>query len=123
MELRVLGPLEAIVDGRAVPLGARKQQLVLAVLAVNAGHQVSVEQLVDELWPDDPPASAVPNVRSYAAALRRILHAMGAHGGGARVTRRGSGYVLELGDSLFDFQAFQVARANGDAASRAGRLD
>lgn len=75
MELRVLGPLEVRLDGVALPLGTPKQQVVLALLAVNAGRLVRLDDLVDELWPDAPPASAVKNVRSYAANLRRAREA------------------------------------------------
>ncbi|HEU5111293.1 MAG TPA: transcriptional regulator, partial [Micromonosporaceae bacterium] len=63
MHLRVLGPLEVRAAGDVVPLGPRKQRTVLAMLALNAGRIVSLDQLVDELWPTAPPRSAVPNVR------------------------------------------------------------
>jgi DNA-binding SARP family transcriptional activator len=80
MEFRVLGPLAAWANGVAVPLGPRKQQVVLALLAVNPNRPVAIYELVDEVWPDDPPASAVPNVRGYVNTLRRLLKsASGGH--------------------------------------------
>jgi hypothetical protein len=44
LELRPFGPVEAGVDGRPVPLGARKQRLVLAILALEANRQVPMER-------------------------------------------------------------------------------
>ena len=43
MQLRVLGPVEASVDGRPVPLGAAKQRAVLAMLALHANRTVSAD--------------------------------------------------------------------------------
>jgi hypothetical protein len=40
-------------------------------LAIHANTRVNVDALVDELWCDHPPASAVANVRGYAGGLRR----------------------------------------------------
>ncbi|MGN9908003.1 tetratricopeptide repeat protein [Phytohabitans sp. LJ34] len=54
LEVRVLGPLEARVDGAALPLGTRKQQTELVRLAVQAGRATSVEELIDERWPAKP---------------------------------------------------------------------
>jgi DNA-binding SARP family transcriptional activator len=73
MEILVLGPLEVLANGVAVPLGTRKQQTVLALLAVKANQFVGIDELVDEVWPEDPPASALANVRGYASKLRRVL--------------------------------------------------
>jgi hypothetical protein len=36
MDLQLLGPVEATVDGRPIPLGATKQRALLAMLALNA---------------------------------------------------------------------------------------
>ena len=65
LEVRALGPLEVWADGVSLPLGTPKQQAVLAMLAVRPGRVVGLEELVDELWPEAPPASAVANTRSY----------------------------------------------------------
>ena len=89
----MLGPLQVVSGGVALPLGPRKQQLVLATLAVHAGRVVGVDELVDELWPDRPPASAVSNVRTYAARLRRLLRSVDA--GGVSLDRQAGGYLLD----------------------------
>jgi DNA-binding SARP family transcriptional activator len=72
LKVRVLGPLEIRANGVALPLGTRKQQTLLAMLAIQTGRIVGLDELIDELWPSEPPASAVANTRAYAANLRRL---------------------------------------------------
>ena len=73
----VLGPLRVLRDGEPVSLGAKKQRTVLALLIARANRAVGLDDLIDEVWPDDPPESAVANVRTYAANLRREFAAAG----------------------------------------------
>ncbi|MEU1395422.1 winged helix-turn-helix domain-containing protein [Micromonospora zamorensis] len=70
MEIQLLGGPSVHLLGRKLHLGTPKQQVVFAMLAVRPGQVVTVKDLVDELWPDGPPRSAVANVRTYAANLR-----------------------------------------------------
>lgn len=100
MEIRLLGGLAVSADGDHLPLGTPKQQLVLAMLALQVGRLVTVEQLVDELWPEDPPRSAVPNIRSYAGNLRRSLDAV--RGGRAALVREHGGYRLHVDEGQVD---------------------
>jgi DNA-binding SARP family transcriptional activator len=72
MEFRILGPLEVIVDGEAVPLGGWRQQAVLAALLVNAGTPLPRSSLCRNVW-HDPPPSAGPNLRTYLQRLRSAL--------------------------------------------------
>ena len=113
----MLGPLEAYADG-AVPLGPRKQQSVLALLALSAGRAVGMDDLVDELWPERPPPSAVANVRGYAGRLRRLLASY--EPGEDRLTRQGSGYLLRLEPDELDLSTFAAEVAHGREALRRG---
>jgi DNA-binding SARP family transcriptional activator len=74
MDLRVLGRMEALRSGTTVSLGPPKQRLALAALVLHAGHPVSADSLIDQLWPRRPPASAKQNVHLY---ICRIRHALG----------------------------------------------
>jgi DNA-binding SARP family transcriptional activator len=58
IDFRLLGPLEALVEGEPVALGAPKQRALLAQLLLRANEAVPVERLVDALWPEAPPVSA-----------------------------------------------------------------
>lgn len=49
VEFRLLGPLEAVVDGVSVTLGPPQQRALLALLLLNANELVSRDRIVDEL--------------------------------------------------------------------------
>jgi len=48
VELSLLGPVEALVDGEIVALGGRKQLTVLARLAINVGRHADSAQLQND---------------------------------------------------------------------------
>src|SRR3954451_5229755 len=73
IEFDVLGPLAVRRDARAVPLGAGKRAVLLALLLVDAGRPVSRDHLVDELWGDHPPETAVTALQGLVSQLRRLL--------------------------------------------------
>ena len=72
-KLRILGPTQLWVAGRQLDLGPVKQRTVLAALLVDAGRAVSVETLIDRVWPDGPPSGVRSGLYSYIAKLRRVL--------------------------------------------------
>jgi hypothetical protein len=55
----VLGPLVVWTGDESARVGGTKQRLVLAALLLGHGRPVSTDQLVDTVWPDRPPRSAV----------------------------------------------------------------
>jgi DNA-binding SARP family transcriptional activator len=63
LEIRILGRVDALVDGQSLPLGGSKQRAVLALLALRANRTVSADELIDGLWAERPPASAAKNVQ------------------------------------------------------------
>ena len=71
VEIRVLGRVDAIVDGRSLPVKGGKQRAVLAMLALRANRAVAAGELIDGLWGDRPPASAAKNVQYYVSQLRK----------------------------------------------------
>ncbi|MFF3438300.1 BTAD domain-containing putative transcriptional regulator [Streptosporangium sp. NPDC002721] len=70
---RVLGQLEAYVDGEPVDLGGPRPRLLLARLIFARGATVSVDVLLDSLYGEDQPARALGTLHSYISNLRRIL--------------------------------------------------
>ena len=110
MDVKILGPVEATVDGRAISLAGRKPRALLAILALNAGSAVSAERLIDGLWGDQPPASANKLVQLYVSQLRKALADCG--DGAAIVTRR-NGYELRVGPDAVDVGRFERLVASG----------
>ncbi len=69
----LLGPFEVLRDGESLALGGRRQRAILAMLACEPGHAVSVERLVDGVWGDPAPPGVVTSVQSYIFHLRQVL--------------------------------------------------
>ncbi len=80
MRFSLLGPLTARIDGREVPLGPRKQRLVLATLLARPNTPVPVDVLTDVVWPDDPPRTARKNLQVYVSAARALIGPAGSDG-------------------------------------------
>jgi len=119
VEIRVLGGVDALVDGRALPLKGSKQRAVLAMLALRANRTVSAGELIDGLWGEDPPESAAKNVQLYVSQLRKALDT---DGSGARIVTHGRGYELQLPEDAVDATRFErlVEEAAREPASAAG---
>ncbi|NIK58227.1 AfsR/SARP family transcriptional regulator [Kribbella shirazensis] len=117
MEFRILGPLEIVVDGRTLPTPAPRLCALLAILLLRPHRVVSVDELIDGLWPDGAPQPANPTatVHTYVRRLRDIV--------GADVLQtRGRGYLLAAEPT--DLVAFRsdLAAAAADPAQRVDHL-
>lgn len=73
VELRVLGPVEALVGGRRVALGGTKPVIVLAGLLLRAGEVVTVERLAWWLWDGREPHRAKGPIHNYVSRLRKAI--------------------------------------------------
>ncbi|MEV0422766.1 AfsR/SARP family transcriptional regulator, partial [Streptosporangium canum] len=71
--LRVLGPLQAEINGRAVDLGTSRQRAVVARLVAAGGQVVSTDRFIDDLWRGQPPPKALAALQVYVSNLRRAL--------------------------------------------------
>jgi predicted ATPase/DNA-binding SARP family transcriptional activator len=116
VQFRILGPLEAVLDGGAAALGAPKQRGLLALLLINRRRVVTAEQLTDGLWGEAPPASALQSLQVYVHGLRRAL-------GNDRIETAGRGYRVVVGEDELDLDRFERALGRGRAALEAGRAD
>ena len=123
MDYRVLGPVE-VLDGAGKPLklGGRKPRALLARLLVDANRTVSVDRLVDDLWGEDVPESAVKMVHIHVSALRKALPA-------GTLQTRPPGYALKIDPDALDLVRFERLQTEGrhaldegDAETAAARL-
>jgi DNA-binding SARP family transcriptional activator/WD40 repeat protein len=110
MQLRLLGPVEAIAGGRVLPLGAAKQRAVLAMLGLRPGSPVSADELMEGLWGEHPPATAAKMVQQYVSHLRRLL------AGESEIATHGRGYALRIAPD--DVDAARFERLVGEGAAR-----
>lgn len=114
MQFRLLGSLEVSVAGHPVDLAAARQQVIVAVLLLEANRVVSMSRLIDAIWDDDPPATARSQVQICISALRRLL---GDGGEADVIVTRSPGYVLVLPDEAQDIRQFELLAARGRAAA------
>lgn len=119
MDIKILGPLDARHNGRSITPSAHKPRQILALLALQAGHVVTVPSLIEELWGMRPPRSALTTLQTYILQLRRrIGAAVLEEGGDAKavlVTSYG-GYLLEVGDGTIDVREYERYAAAGNRA-------
>ena len=110
MDVRLLGPVEASVDGHVVAVGAGKPRALLAMLALHAGTAVSSARLIEGLWGDAPPATAVKLVQLHVSQLRK---AMARAGDGKQIVTRGHAYELRLSPEELDVTRVERLVAGG----------
>ncbi|MEV0070919.1 BTAD domain-containing putative transcriptional regulator [Amycolatopsis sp. NPDC050768] len=110
MRFRILGTLEVRAYGDRVLLVSPRQQRALAALLLSPNSVVPVERMIDALWEDEPPTTAVKQVRNCVSALRARL----GETGGVIVTD-GPGYRLQTDADDLDSLRFRrhVATARG----------
>ncbi|WP_433475412.1 BTAD domain-containing putative transcriptional regulator [Spirillospora sp. CA-142024] len=121
----VLGPVTAWDgSGSAIALKGPRHRAVLARLIVARGRVVPVSRLVDDLWAD-PPSDAVGAVRTFVAALRRVLEPDRPPRTPPRVlVTEGPGYALRTGPDGVDAWRFeQAVAATRPPAELVGTLD
>ena len=103
-EVRLLGPIEVIgPTGSAVLPGSRQRALV-GLLALRAGTVLAQSSLIDALWGDEPPRTAVKTLYSHVTRVRQALAACGLPN--ALVTRD-PGYALRIEPADVDARQFE----------------
>ena len=108
LTVQLLGPVEVLDDGRPLELGGPQQRAVIAHLALEVGHVVSVDRLVDRLWGEDSPRAPLGTLQSYVSRLRRALEPDRAQGQASTVlVSEAPGYLLRLPPEQIDLQHFR----------------
>ena len=114
MDFRILGPLEVADGDSLVALPGAKQRALLAMLLLRANEVVSADRLIDELWGDEPPATAATALQ---VASRSCARRSGR--GGAVLVTRPPGYVLRVEPRAARLHRFE--RLVEEARRRGGR--
>lgn len=121
MEYGVLGTLQVTDQGVVVAPTARKLRSTLAMLIVNHNRTVSRTLMVDEIWPDDPPLTAMETLNTYVYQIRKLL-ARGPSGRSDLISTKPGGYELVVDPADVDLCVFEAAMANGRREFASGRL-
>jgi len=101
LDVRLLGPVEVLLDGNPLDIGGRRQRRLIALLAVEPGRVVPAERLIEELWAGEPPPGAATTLKVYVSRLRSSL------GSTARIHGSTDGYGLEVVAERVDAVRFE----------------
>jgi DNA-binding SARP family transcriptional activator len=114
---RVLGPIALGDEGCA--LTAAKPRVVLVLLLLHANKMVPVRSLIDEVWGEDPPATASKTLQTYVYQIRKLLR--GSLGGpSVALTTTPGGYSLRAASGYLDAYEFDRLLDRGNAALNGG---
>ncbi|MEZ7127596.1 BTAD domain-containing putative transcriptional regulator [Nonomuraea sp. AD125B] len=103
MRVGILGPLQ--VAGAQV--GGARVRALLVRLALDPGRVVPADRLIDDLWPDEPPAHPAAALQSLVSRARREAPGLiGSHP---------AGYLLDVPPGEVDAWAFEQLVRDGEA--------
>ncbi|WP_034609267.1 BTAD domain-containing putative transcriptional regulator [Cellulomonas sp. URHD0024] len=123
IEVGLLGPMVAVHAGVPVDLGSTSRRVVLAALLMADGRVVATDELVDMIWPSDPPRTALSKLQGHVCALRKALRAAGVPDPTRYVVTTAPGYLVPRGAMQTDLAAFVEVVDGARSSAGAGRLD
>ncbi|MEV0460855.1 AfsR/SARP family transcriptional regulator [Catellatospora methionotrophica] len=115
MQVRLLGSVEVVAGGVVRPVPGLRRKAVLAMLGLHPGQIVSSDRLIDAVWEQDAPATALNTLQRHVSYLRELL------GAKDTIVGRASGYVLDLGGEATDVLAAERLIATARRAPDPGR--
>ena len=108
MEFRILGPVEVGLGGPPFAVKGRKPRALLALLLLRPNELIPPERLIDDLWGEEPPATAGNTLQVYVSQLRKLVS--------DRLVRERSGYMLRVEPGELDAEVFERLAGEGSAA-------
>jgi DNA-binding SARP family transcriptional activator/tetratricopeptide (TPR) repeat protein len=123
VEFRLLGRLEADLDGQPFVLGRRRERCLLGLLLLEANRPITVDRLVDLLWDGDAPSTARSSLHTHISRLRGRLDPDGTGRSGIRLVARDGGYLVEIDRHRVDAHRFQAMLRRAQQAGQADRVE
>lgn len=125
VRVRLLGPMEVLVDRAPSKLPGAAERALLVQLLLAPGRTIPATMLVDRLWSESAlPVDPMNALQIRVSKLRRAMKAMGVED---LVTRVGVGYRADIDPSQIDALDFEdrvrSARATAAAAAAEGGYD
>ncbi len=119
VDFRILGPLEALDEGRDVAPRRGQQRALLVEMLLHPNQLVSTDRLIDSLWGDVPPDTAAKALQGHVSALRKLI-------GRERIRTEHGGYRLQVLPGEMDLDRFETAlhaaRSTAEPEARARQL-
>ncbi len=124
VEINILGPLEIVTENEDRILPAPKVRQVLALFLTQANQVVNIDEIIEELWADNPPSSATTTAQTYICHLRKILSHLTSIGRPPQLlTTIGPGYAFHMNDAQSDVEKYRRFHGLGRALIAEGHPD
>lgn len=124
VRIAVLGPLDVLARGRErLPVGSPQARAVFAMLVLGSGAVVPVDRIVEGIWGERPPRSAVIKVQGHICTLRKMLRSARAPRAPELLVTRPPGYQLLAGSYRCDMDEFTAGVKRAAALSAGGEAE
>ncbi|MFF5789672.1 BTAD domain-containing putative transcriptional regulator [Streptomyces sp. NPDC012693] len=123
LRIDLLGSVRARRGNEPLALGPVRRQAVLASLILRAPAFVTYQQLLDDVWGDEPPGTGHRVLPSYVYALRKALDEPRAAAARSVVRGGHGGYRLAADGVRTDLAELAEEAASAQRAKSAGDLD
>lgn len=108
-------------DGRSLPLNTSKTGQVIALLLARRHEIMSVSTLIEELWGESPPRSAMTTLQTYIYHARQLFTREGfVPDGRDLLSTRPPGYLIHLENGRVDSWEFEQLVEEAKAARLRG---
>jgi DNA-binding SARP family transcriptional activator len=118
LDFGILGPMEVTTEDGDVTPTAPKLRQVLALLLLRANCLVQTGEIIDELWGDCPPRTALSTLQTYIYKLRKTLFE--GDSGEEMLQTKPSGYILRVPWQQVDLRCFERQSKEGALAVENG---
>ncbi|MFY1684237.1 AfsR/SARP family transcriptional regulator [Micromonospora sp.] len=119
MKYEILGEIRVHGVSGVVTPRTRKTETLLAVLLAKTNQMVTSDQLLNEIWGEDPPSRANDALYVYISQLRKVLRGSGHH---AAIVTRPRGYTILTDAGDLDADEFRRLAHLGQQLRRAGQF-
>jgi DNA-binding SARP family transcriptional activator/tetratricopeptide (TPR) repeat protein len=120
MEFKILGPIEVMAGSERLELGGTRQQIVLAMLLLNANKVVTMDRLLEAIYGEDPPLTARSQAQISISWLRRVF---ALHSTASIILTREHGYAINADSAELDSRQFEELVVSARTGHDAGQLD
>ena len=120
VKFKILGPLEIVAGSERLELGGTRQQIVVAMLLLNASRVVTMDRLLEAIYGADLPPTARSQAQISISWLRRVF---ASHSRDRIILTREHGYVINVDSEGLDSRQFEALVAAARTSQDTGRLD
>ncbi|MFI6317034.1 BTAD domain-containing putative transcriptional regulator [Nonomuraea sp. NPDC050556] len=114
MKISMLGAFQVELDDNSVfTPDPPKERMVLAFFALHSNRIVGIDNIISEIWGDDPPRTSVATARTYVYHLRKIFAERLGPAGDKLLMTKTNGYLLRLPEEMIDANIFCKLVAKG----------